>query len=135
MENMSVRGFRKLEVWRRARVLAVAVCRVTQTSAFARDIGFPSRKSGAAVSAPSNIAEGDERGSARDMIKFLFIAKGSLAESQTQIEIARDAEMLSSAQANPLFDESKEHARMPGGLIKVKSKIINPHASYLIPVA
>ncbi|MFA7159747.1 MAG: four helix bundle protein [Kiritimatiellia bacterium] len=132
---MSVSGFRELEVWRRSKALAVAVYRVTQTSAFARDIGFQSQMREAAVSVPSNIAEGDERGSARDMIKFLFIAKGSLAELQTQIEIAQDVGMLSSAQANPLLDESKdlnfaklrkELARMLGGLIKAKSKIINP---------
>lgn len=121
---MSVRGFRDLEVWRRAKALAVAVYRITQTNAFARDIGFQSQIRSAAISVPSNIAEGDERGSARDMIKFLFIAKGSLAELQTQIEIAQEVELLSSSQSIPVLGESKELGRMLGGLIKAKTKLI-----------
>ena len=64
------------------------IYRITQERVFNRDFGFKDQIRRAAVSIPSNIAEGDERGSNEDAVRFFYIAKGSLAELQTQIEIA-----------------------------------------------
>lgn len=49
--------------------------------------------------------EGDERGSDRESMRFFYIAKGSLAELITQLELARDIEFISDQQLHPLEDE------------------------------
>ena len=69
----------------------------------------------------SNIAEGDERGSDRDSVRFFYIAKGSLAELITQLEIARDIEFISDQQLQPLEDECIQIGNMLGALIKARS--------------
>lgn len=81
-------GFRDLNVWQKGKELAVQIYGITQKEPFNRDYGFKDQIRRAAVSIPSNIAEGDERGSNKDCVRFFYMAKGSLAELQTQLEIA-----------------------------------------------
>ena len=82
MEN----GFKSLKVWQEAKQLAVDIYHLCRTTELAKDFGLTDQMSRAAVSIPSNIAEGDERNTNKDSIRFFFIAKGSLAELQTQLE-------------------------------------------------
>ena len=81
-------GFKGLKVWQEAKQLAIDVYHLCRTTELAKDFGLKDQISRAAVSVPSNIAEGDERDTNKDSVRFLFIAKGSLAELQTQLEIA-----------------------------------------------
>lgn len=115
------KGFRELMVWQKARDLAVAVYKETTEGAFARDFGLRDQIRRSAVSVPSNIAEGDERDSDKDAIRFFYIAKGPLAELQTQLEIAH----LIGYMNKPLFlefDETcTEIGKMLGGLIKART--------------
>jgi len=60
-------GFRELNVWQRAKILAVNVYRHTNEGTFARDYGLRDQLRRAAVSVPSNIAEGDERDTKRNL--------------------------------------------------------------------
>ena len=113
--------FRDLRVWQRAKVLAVAVYRLTEEGKLAKDFGLRDQMQRAAVSVCSNIAEGDERGSDRDSVRFFYIAKGSLAELITQLEIARDIEFISDQQLQPLEDECIQIGNMLGALIKARS--------------
>jgi len=71
----------------------------------------------AAVSVPSNIAEGQERDSTRDFQRFLRIAKGSNGELRTQIYLATKLELISTEKSNKLINESKQISRMLQGLI------------------
>lgn len=82
------RGFKELQVWQRAKELAVLVYRATETGGIAKDSGRKNQMRRAAVSIPSNIAEGDEQDTNKDSVRLFFIAKGSLAELRTQSEIA-----------------------------------------------
>jgi four helix bundle protein len=68
--------------------LAVSVYKLTVDGVVARDFGLVDQLRRSAISVPSNIAEGDERDTNRDCVRFLYIAKGSLAELITQLEIA-----------------------------------------------
>lgn len=86
----------------------------------AHDFGLRDQMRRAAVSVPSNIAEGDERDTDREAVRFLFIAKGSLAELRTQLEIARDIGSLKQESYARLEVECAEIARMLGALIKAK---------------
>ena len=114
-------GFRDLRVWQRAKVLAVAVYKLTEEGKLAKDFGLRDQMQRAAVSICSNIAEGDERGSDRDSVRFFYIAKGSPAELITQLEIARDIEFIRDQQLQPLEDECIQIGNMLGALIKARS--------------
>src|SRR4029077_17811161 len=75
-----------------------------------------------AVSVPSNIAEGDERKSDKDSARFCYIAKGSLAELATQLEIARDVGYFTSAQVEPFVSQCEELGKMLGALIRARNQ-------------
>ena len=62
--------------------------RLQISNKFVKDFGLRDQARRSAVSVPSNIAEGDERDTDKDSVRFFFIAKGSLAELRTQMEIA-----------------------------------------------
>jgi four helix bundle protein len=94
-----------LKVWQQAKTLAVKIYKITDEGQFQRDFGFKDQIRRAAVSVPSNIAEGDERGSNKDSIRFFFIAKGSLAELQTQLEIAHEIKYITQNVFNDLEQE------------------------------
>lgn len=113
--------YRKLVVWQKAKILAIEVYRLTETGAIARDYGLRDQMRRAAVSVPSNIAEGDERGGDREAVRYLFIAKGSLAELRTQLEIAEVVADLPSAEVARLTLVCEELSRRIGALIKSKS--------------
>ncbi len=75
-----------------------------------------------AVSVPSNIAEGAERDSMKEFVRFLNIAKGSAAELRTQIYIASRIGVLSKTQQEELTSELKEISKMLHGLVKSQLK-------------
>lgn len=114
-------GFKDLKVWQRSKALAVLVYRLTQKGPFARDYGFRDQIRRASVSVPSNIAEGDERGSNKDAIRFFYFAKGSLAEIQTQIEIANEIGYIENSDFNELDEKCIVIGKMLGSLIKARS--------------
>jgi four helix bundle protein len=82
-----------------------------------KDYGLCNQVTRAAVSVPSNIAEGSERQTAKEFIQFLYIAKGSVAELRTQVYIAGKLNVISSADMKHLADEALEISRMLQGLI------------------
>src|SRR5262245_25957157 len=114
---MPLAGYRDLHVWRRARSLAIDVFRVTSGSSFRREFGLRDQMRRAAVSIPSNIAEGHDRGSHRDSVRFLFYARGSLAELATQADIADAVGFLEPGVCRRWLDECSELARMLAALI------------------
>jgi four helix bundle protein len=71
-----------------------------------------------AISVPSNIAEGCERDSKLENIRFLHIAKGSAAELRTQVYIAQQIGMIKNTDSKNLIKELKEISSMLQGLIK-----------------
>ena len=77
-----------MEVWRLAKELAVDVYRITDHGEFERDFELKDQVRRAVVSIASHIAEGEESGTNKQGVRFFYIAKGSVAEVQTQIEIA-----------------------------------------------
>lgn len=120
-------GFRELNVWQKGKALAVQIYKITQNGPFSRDYGFKDQIRRAAVSIPSNIAEGDERGSNKDAVRFFYIAKGSLAELQTQLEIAYDIDYLDEQATKEINRECELLGKMLGSLIKARSSDITHH--------
>ena len=114
-------GFRDLKVWQRSKELAVIIYKLTQKGPFTRDFGFRDQIRRAAVSVPSNLAEGDERGSNKDAVRFFYFAKGSLAEIQTQLEIAYEIGYLEQQTLTELEEKCVIIGKMLGSLIKARS--------------
>ena len=97
------RSFRDLVVWQRSIQLAAAIYRLAQDFPREELFGLTSQIKRAAVSVPSNIAEGQGRLSTGEFRQFLGIARGSNFEVQTQLEIARilgigDSKLLDEAE-------------------------------------
>jgi len=87
-------NFEHLEVWTEAKNLAVTIYKVTNIGLISKDYGLRDQIRRAAVSVPSNIAEGEESGRNKKSINYFYISKGSLAELATQITIAFEIEYL-----------------------------------------
>ena len=127
-------GYRSLVVWQKGKILATDIYRLTKTEAIKRDFSLIDQLRRSAVSVPSNIAEGDERKSDKDSIRFFHIAKGSLAELATQLEIARDVEYFTTEQVEPLIAQCNELGKMLGALIRARNNSA-PHAQSPAPRA
>lgn len=115
-------GCKDLVVWQRSKDLAVSIYKITEEGKIARDFGLTEQMRRAAVSVCSNIAEGDERGTNKESVRFFYIAKGSVAELYTQIEIAYEVGYLTRELALNLESECTKIANMLGRLIKVRSE-------------
>jgi four helix bundle protein len=87
-----------LEVWQDAMRLVREVYGITATFPEHERFGLVAQMRRAAVSVPSNIAEGAARGGSAELIRFLVIARGSLAELDTQLWIARDLKLFDDQQ-------------------------------------
>ncbi|MBW1742831.1 MAG: four helix bundle protein [Deltaproteobacteria bacterium] len=109
------RSFEDLEVWQKACRLTVEIYR---SFGGLKDWGFRDQISRSAVSIPSNIAEGFERGSTQEFIRFLFIAKGSAGELRTQLYLAIELGYTTKGLGWELIEECKHVSAMIQNLIK-----------------
>ena|SRR5437868_14290339 len=116
---MAYQSFEDLDVWKRACRLAVEIVRAFSKS---KNYIFKDQMTRCAVSVPSNIAEGYERDSRLDVIRFLRIAKGSAAELRTQCYLAMKLELLPAVQCRAFIQECKEISAMLQGLIRARSR-------------
>jgi four helix bundle protein len=108
-------GFEDLDVWQRAVELSVAVYKETKTL---RDFGFRDQITRAALSIPSNIAEGIERSTTADRCKFLDYARASCGEVRTQSIGGIRVGFLSEEIGDSWCRETKQIAAMIQGLIR-----------------
>ncbi len=108
-------GFEDLDVWKRAaRLSASLYCALDDT----REFGFKDQVTRSAVSVASNIAEGYERGTARDRLKFLHYARGSCGELRTQLYIGIEAGLLPRDTATEWVHETRALSAMLIGLTR-----------------
>ena len=113
--------YQQLQVWRKGKELAVWIYRNTQDGEFSRDFGLRDQIRRAAVSIPSNIAEGDELNTNAQAIRHFYIARGSAAEVLTQGLIAWEIGYLTQAQHQHIEQECNLIARMLTRLIQKRS--------------
>jgi four helix bundle protein len=105
-----VRSYRELRVWQQGMSLVEQVYQLTKQFPAQEVSGLTSQMRRAAVSVPSNIAEGHVRESTREYLKHLSIAQASLAELETQVEIAGRLGFISAQPVNDIL----ENAASPG---------------------
>jgi len=117
---------KKLNAWSDAVDLAQQIYRVTERFPSSEQFGLTSQIRRADVSIPSNIAEGAARQTKKEFLNFLHIAKGSLSELDTQLEIARRLEYLDQARWETLDERLERIDRMLSGLVRSLRSRNNP---------
>jgi len=113
-----IRTFENLECWRYGRELAVLVYRSTATAMDAKDYGFVDQMRRAAISVMNNIAEGFERDTNIDTVKFLFIAKASAGEVRSMAYAGLDLGYFDRGQFEGIYQLSVRCSKTTWGLIK-----------------
>lgn len=113
---MALQSYRQLKVWQKAMGLVKQIYNVSGNFPREEIYGLTSQVRRAAVSVPSNIAEGQGRDSTKEFIRHLSIAYGSLMEIETQILIAESLSYLNINESNNLLEKTSEVGRMLNGL-------------------
>ena len=113
---MKVEKFEDLIAWKKAREMTKEIYQFTGDGDFSRDFGLRDQIRRASVSIMSNLAEGFERGSAKEFHQFLVIAKASCAEVRSQLYVAFDVGYVSEANFSVLERKAAEVSRIIGGL-------------------
>ncbi len=114
---MSVRSYRDLFAWQKVMDLAAGVYRVTETFPAREQFGLSNQMRRASVSIPSNIAEGQGRGTTKDDVHFLHIARGSLQELETHLLLAQRLTFASESEVQSLLSLADEVSRLVSGLM------------------
>jgi len=113
-----IRNFEDLVAWQRARQLTSDIYALTNAGEFRTDFGLRDQIRRSAVSVMSNIAEGNERGSAQEYFRFLTIAKASCAEVRSLLYVAHDAGYIDEATFIRHMDSARRVAQLVGALRK-----------------
>lgn len=117
------KSFEDIEAWQKARSLAREIYGVSNEGLFAKDFGLRDQIRRASVSIMSNIAEGFERGGAKEFGRFLAMAKGSAGEVRAQLCVAHDLGYINDTTLADLSDRATEIGRQLGGLMNYLDKI------------
>lgn len=112
-----VRSYRDLVAWQKSMALVTEVYRASQKFPKEEVFGLMSQTRRAAISIPSNIAEGHARTSKKEFQYFLSNARGSLAELETHLTIAYQLTYINETAINQLLDRVGEIGRILNGLI------------------
>lgn len=115
---MPVSRFEDLICWQEAAKLAVDIYSLSNTRKFSHDFGFRDQLRRSAVSIPSNIAEGKERETVPELIRYLYIAKGSAGELKTQLYLGREIGYIADDQYVALRQQVERVGTLVGALIK-----------------
>jgi four helix bundle protein len=111
-----MKGHRDLIAWQKAMALVTAIYQATKDFPREEIFGLTSQIRRAAVSIPSNLAEGVGRNSANELRHFIGHARGSLLEVETQLEIALNLNFLSQPDFDSLFEKTSELGKVINGL-------------------
>jgi four helix bundle protein len=123
-----MQGHKDLIVWQKAMDLVVTVYRITKTFPKTEIYGLASQMQRAAVSIPSNIAEGHGLKQTQAYARHLAIANGSLTELETQLEIARRLGYLTTENES-VMNQAGEVGRMLAGLRRsLQSRLGSPES-------
>jgi four helix bundle protein len=112
----TAQGFRDLLVWQKSMLLVKQIYLMTRQFPSGEKFGLTSQMRRAAVSIPSNIAEGQARRSTGEFIQFISNAEGSVAELETQLEIAGDLGYCTAAQKESVLGLAEEVRKMLNSL-------------------
>lgn len=121
MEN--IKSYLDLDVWKKSRILASEVYHISKSFPKEEIYGLTNQIRRSVVSVVSNIAEGSGRQTAKETIQFLYISKGSLYETETQLYIASDLKYLDNIQLDYLLGITTECKKLLNGYINYYKKL------------
>jgi four helix bundle protein len=125
---VKVNSYRDLAVWQSAMQLTEHVYGLTRAFPQYEIYALASQLQRAAVSIPSNIAEGHARSTTKDYMRFISVAMGSLAEVETQIELSARLNYIDQPKRDALLAKTDELGRMLRGLKKsLHAKLVAPN--------
>jgi len=119
---MSEKPHKKLIAWQKAMELIEAVYALTRRLPREEQFGLVAQMRRAAVSVASNIAEGAARQTIKEQVQGFYIARGSISELDTQMEIVHRLGMISTEQRTQVIEELNEVGRLVNGLIVSKKR-------------
>lgn len=127
--------FRELRVWEASMALAESVYGMASKIPREERFGLAAQLKRVAISVPSCIAEGNARGSTRDYLRFLAMAKGSLAEIQTQVLLAARLQMIDPSAAHAVLSRAGSVSLLLNSLRKSLSEKLprDGHSPFSIP--
>ena len=113
-----MKSYEELDVWQKGVSLAIEVYKVTELFPRSEQFGLTGQIRRAATSIPANIAEGWGRGSTKEYIQFLLVARGSLLELETHLVISQKLNYVKEEQFEDLKMQTRRIGRMLNGLIQ-----------------
>lgn len=119
-----INNFNDLEAWKKAHELALEIYKITKKFPREEMFGLTSQSRSAACSVSANIAEGFARFHYKDKTRFYYQARGSNAEAQSFLLLARDLSLISCNECPELFEKANESRKLINGLIKSIAKQI-----------
>jgi four helix bundle protein len=120
-----INSYQDLDVWKQSRHLVKVIYQVSKAFPKEEQFGLINQLRRAAISVPSNIAEGTGRNHKKDSIQFFFIARGSLYEIETQLIIACDLDFLSKEKLSKILIQLTRCKKLLNGFINYFQKQTN----------
>ena len=117
-----INSYRDLDVWKQSRQLVKSVYQLSRSFPKEEQFGLTNQLRRAAISVPSNIAEGSGRNHSKDSIQFFFIARGSLYEIETQLIISFDLEYISDSHLKEVLEQVTRCKKLINGFINYFQK-------------
>lgn len=112
-------SFEEIIAWQKARELNAEIYNITNVNeVFSKDYGLRDQMRRASVSISSNIAEGFERETTKEFIRFLFIAKASAGEFRSQLYLALDLKYINKEEFGKMNNKVNDISKLLSGLIK-----------------
>ena len=117
-------GFKGVIAWQKAMLIAKVIYSLTKKLPKVELFGLTNQMRRAAVSIPSNIAEGYSRNSSKDYLRFLSIARGSLAELETQLILCQEINYFSEGEIADCLTKIKEAGKILNAMVNtITSKV------------
>lgn len=118
-------SFEEIIAWQKARELNADIYNITNIdNTFSKDFGLRDQMRRSCISISSNIAEGFERETTKEFIRFLYIAKASAGEFRSQLYLAIDLQYLNSDEFEKLNTKINDISKLLSGLIKYLSSTL-----------
>ena len=118
----NIKSFEEIEAWKKARKLVKEIYKISSSGEFSEDWSLKDQIKRAALSIMSNISEGYSRQTDKEFTQFLYIARGSTAEVQSQLYLALDLNYIDNDKFEYLYKETVSIIKLISGFIKYLKK-------------
>jgi len=118
VEISNIKSFEEIDAWKKARKIVKEIYKISSSGKFSEDWSLKDQIRRAALSIMSNISEGYLRQTDKEFIQFLYIARGSTAEVQSQLYVALDLNYIDNDKFEYLYQETLNIIKLISGFIK-----------------